>query len=152
MSAYIVSVNTIHAMVTKAKDYGLHDWFNPEIRELKTEMERLVYLGQLLIDANVISVMARYPDADELPAEAGNYYDEPYEYVECRSGRQYKDSTPKHLEPVDLLMIVSCYKYQTCEFQEWEYSDAFRLCANRTYKLIHDCVIQGMDDAPWGIV
>ena len=133
MSAYIVSVNTIHAMVTKAENYGMHRWFNTECRLLDNETDQLNYLGQMLVDANVISVMARYPDDDlgDLPSETRRnrlgdiWWDEPYEWVSVQAGRRDEESPESHLETVDILMLVSCYKYQTCEFENWEHSDAF---------------------------
>ena len=161
MSAYIVSVNTIHAMVTQAKTYNMHNYFNPECRALETEMEKLNYLGQMLVDANITSVMARYPDddPDDLPSETKRnrlgdiWWDEPYEFVECHAGQRERDALPpEELKPVDILMIVSCYKYQSCEFETWEQSSAFVFCANLVNNLIRDLKIEGFEQAPWGIV
>lgn len=74
-------------------------------------------VGQMLWDACVDSVMARYPSdgADDLPGTTGDY---PYKY-----GRH--DFILMPADPLMVLQACRCYAYQSCEHPGWKESEAF---------------------------
>ena len=133
MSAYVVEKKLIDAVLT----YGLHQrefgplaWYWPpanhpaayergiaipeasviiaqEIRATLTE-ETVARVGQVLWDENVKSVNYRYDEYR--PAESYHY--KPF---------------PVSLTPANVLGLINCLSYQSCEHPEWEDSEAYAI-------------------------
>ena len=80
-------------------------------------------LGQILVDENLASVQARYPDCVDNPLETpgplDQYWQSRYEYcqVAVRS-------------PTQILAAINAYQYQACEHIEWPASPGRSLCAD----------------------
>ncbi len=136
MSAYVVEKKVIDALVT----YGLRSfpgsgsatvsWFWPSeipagayergqaipaasvviAQERRAELtdETADRIGQVLWAENVRSVNHRYDEYD--PSE-------PYHF------KRY----PVVIDPANILGIISCLTYQSCEHPEWEQSEAFAI-------------------------
>lgn len=94
-------------------------------------------VAMLLAAENAASVAARYPDHPEMqsPDWATNHDAYPYKYPMVRP------------TPVELLKLIDCYEYQSCEHDAWEHSTAHALCERlRSYAIHH---LDGYEDAPW---
>lgn len=104
MSAWIVSKAHIDVLV-----YGLITF------ELLNE-EKADTCGQMLVDECVKSVSALYPrdTPEDLPGPADNYYLKPYRF----------ERPTKDLISIAIAKAVACFKYQSCEHDEWETSNA----------------------------
>lgn len=144
MSAYMVSKAHIDAMLTGAtrysRPYGLSWYVGHERHELR--YDNLDAIGQMLVDANLRSIHARYPDCrtnpDNTPGPIARYWDVPYVH-----------ETRADFSPVELLKAIDCFEYQACEDDDWETSEAHACCAALRHILIR--VLPGYESAPWGI-
>lgn len=116
MSAYMVSDEHINVMVWKAGQRAYqHDtlftFTRDDGRVLRiTSTADARELGQLLHDANLASVLARYGEWDDL---------EPYRYAR---------PTFQTWSALEVIGALSCYEYQACEVPDWRGSEAYRLC------------------------
>lgn len=119
MSCYLVSKPHIDAIVALAAT---------EAKRIARPMspDAMNTIGRMLIRANVRSIEARYPDTIGKPEDMpGPNFDNP--------DRAFADTyqwspVRKVLTPVALASLVACYEYQTCEFDGWEESEAFKFC------------------------
>jgi len=98
VSAYVVSNNTIHAIVRGGLQYGL----------VKRATAGLI--GQALIETNHWSLCARYV-GDQMPAPMTGYH--------------LPDTIGK-LTPEAIVGCIQCFEYQACEFEDWTHSAAYR--------------------------
>jgi hypothetical protein len=99
------------------------------------------HLGQILIDANVRSIHARYPDTIEggqMPGPIEPYWEQPYVYADPGI----------RLSPAEAFKAISCFIYQACEFETWWASEASQILDSLHYR-VASCV-KGYDEAPWG--
>lgn len=143
MSAWVVSKAHINAMVHA----GLHvqyrpmHWY-PKGKEGSSSLTdfNASEVGQMLLDECVKSVCYRYDDSEvtDLPGPTNAEWLIPFQY--------------KHLiNPptlVEVLKMISCYEYQSCEHPEWEDSEAHCFC-----RALRKCTISrlpGYEEAPWG--
>lgn len=97
-------------------------------------------IGQMLLEENVCSVMGRYPDSDitNLPGRIDAEWLVPFE------ARMVGGGVPT---PVQLLKLLSCYEYQSCDHEEWEQSEAKAFCDSlRGYAISH---LPGYEEALW---
>lgn len=151
MSAYLVSKSHIDALValyaTVRKREG-----SP------LSPQTMNHLGSILIDANVRSIEARYPDTAGKPAEMpGPDVDSP----DRAFANGYTWSPVRAtVTPIGALALVQCYSYQTCEYDGFEESDAGVFCTFMTARLLarffpgytgHVCDLPGYESAPWGL-
>lgn len=129
MSAYIVTDETIHAIVQGLTlGSGVHVYMGgPSYRWTTAEADEL---GQLLVDENYASVNYRYQEDTE-----------PHTYK-----YQLRIAT---LAPVALLKQINHYEYQACEHSGWGKSIAKRACEALRDHTIHK--LPGYADAPWGL-
>lgn len=120
MSAYVVSNNTIRAVIGYAADHDL------KAMGVTTKDA----LGQILLDENVRSVNHRYSTSQE---------PEPFTY-----GDGYKVS------PRQAVWHLMCIEYQSCETPDWTVTRAhnllFRLLQNIAKQIAGD--IEGSWNAP----
>jgi hypothetical protein len=143
MSAFMVSENHIDAIVLTAlfgpsefcKPYK-GEWYAPYFGNpsKKLDYDNAVELGQLLTDANVESLKARYPRE--------NHDVEPYTIQNLELSRN-------RYSALAILKLIQCYEYQACEYDGWESSAAAKFCAALTRRLI--TCLPGYDPLPWSI-
>ena len=100
-------------------------------------------LGQMLVDANLSSVLERYPDCESdhsnIPGPLDAYYMKPYRF----------ERPPAHLTALELLMAFASYEYQASESENWATSQAFEFCQAMQNHLVRR--IPGYSDGPWAV-
>jgi len=159
VSAFVVPREHVDALValglegprgrTVSPDHAWHgvSWFDerPDHTWLWAELDRhrreLTYetandVGQMLWAENARSVRHRYEDADAsgmVPEEAD-------------WGYQYR-RPPVRLTAVEGLKLIASLRYQSCEHDGWEDSEAARFLDALEHVLIWR--LDGMDEAPW---
>jgi hypothetical protein len=135
MSAYIVDLATIHAILTWARGLrisvpnldGSPRW--APLNDLDPGE-----VGQLLLNENYKSVNHRYCAKEVPPA---------YAFREIHS---IKRGGQSHiLNAIDAIKLCSCLEYQSCEHPSWASKFLDRVIKNSIYRL------PGYDEAPWGI-
>ena len=97
-------------------------------------------VAQILYAENVASVLFRYRDLkrDEYPATL-----DPVEFADQSRLAQYLR------DPIAIIKIAQCLRYQSCEHPEWENSQANRIVDTAITKAISK--LPGYDAAPWGL-
>lgn len=81
-------------------------YVTPDKKFVQASDDNAGELGQMLLDANVMSVNDRYGD-DDLFA--------------------YSHGTPRERwSPIEVIQACQCYMYQACEWEKWEGSEAER--------------------------
>lgn len=127
MSAFIVSNTQINALVRAASRMGLSYQYAGQMRRV-AGMEQET--AEMLLAANYDSVNARYKE-DNLPREIVYAIDAPL------------------LDAIKTIKLANSLAYQSCEYPEWEASDA---------KAFLDALVDwsinklpGYDAAPWTI-
>ena len=155
MSAFIVDKLHIDAMVMGAiaRPAGIapRPGDPGALRFDLTELGRAPYLdatnadrvGQMLVDANISSILARYPDCEtnpeRTPGPVDAYYMKPYRF----------EYPPARLTALELLSATACYEYQACETKTWEASQARAFCVSMQRHLIR--LIPGYSSGPWEV-
>lgn len=147
MSAYIVSKKHITMMVETAMD-GTKECAGPNWKLFALRLPPGVYdansLGQCLIEENLKSIHARYPDTvtdpTNTPGPIKQYWHKPY---------KHPNVVLEKLTAVVALKAIACYEYQSCEHDEWNTSEVKEFCDRLRHKLIN--ALPGYDAAPWGI-
>lgn len=137
MSAWIVSKQHIDALAYWLDRMGIaHD---------KQKV------GEMLWSENHKSIRARYGDYDY----KGNYVKRPkYRYMIPQprvTEPYYDDFDPQNLDQI--LTLVRCYDYQSCEHYGWEKSRAKRLMEKLEAQLIQAGASRDREGTkpPWGI-
>ena len=127
MSAFIVSNTQINALVRAASRMGLSYQYAGLTRRV-AGMEQET--AEMLLAANYDSVNYRYKE-NELPREIVYQIDAPL------------------LPPVAIIKLANCFDYQSCEYPEWDASEAKAFID----ELISWSVtkLPGYDAAPWTI-
>ena len=146
MSAYIVDKEHIDAMLHAGLMYGKQypvrfpiagDWDNT----LELNVETVHKIGKMLWMENARSVSSRYPNdkPGTWPGPAGLTLDDvlSYHYQATRA-----------ITPIEGLKLIHYYRYQTCEHEGFETSDAAAFCKELEALLIRK--IPGYEEAPWG--
>lgn len=157
MSAFVVPQDHIAALVNAAERHARHNHGNFRWVHNGTHYELTPYttiethrhtmtlqtLGQRLWDACLASVWTRYPDVEALADLPGYIPD-----LE-NDGATYRHRSV-HVSPVATLKAIACYKYQSCEIETWEKSNARAFCDALQDAMIYD--LPGYDEAPWEIL
>ena len=157
MSAFVVSKDHIDALVTEAlrPQYGSDFSYYHDGERHAVRWNTADELGQMLWAENVASVEHRYPDSDgELP---GKYVEESpapglavVRLPEWVAGYRYPlGSVLKSRPAVEVLKLIDCYEYQSCEHPEWAESEARSFCHDLRSRMIGQ--LPGYDAAPWGL-
>ncbi len=142
MSAWLVSKRHIDLMVHVAEmgpsdlsaDERQWESFNHFYGEAGQEMTPQE-IGAMLLEQNIRSLKARYPDDPEM-WEQGLF-----KYVYQRP--------LKALTIAQALKAVHCYDYQACESRDWRQTIACRFCEQLQHMLA--ARVPGYDAAPWVI-
>jgi hypothetical protein len=120
MSAWMVSDNHINALI------------NFELRSKFSSIRDPQAIGQLLVDQNVRSLVARYGKVDGQ-----------------RAAHTFKFTDTPPLAPVIILKQCDCYDYQAGETKDYQRTKAAKVIARIRSAAID--ALPGYDDAPWGI-
>jgi len=143
MSAFVVDKAHINAMI----DAGLSVQYRPmrwyfEGEEGSSSLTEVnaSEMGQMLLEECIKSVGYRYRGSEvtDLPGRSDAEYMIPFQYK--------RFANPPTL--VEILKIISCYEYQSCEHPGWKSSEAYAFC-----QVLRKCTIArlpGYDEAPWG--
>lgn len=152
MSAYMVEREHINYLVSAAmsrqmqKPDSAFRWFyNREWHQLEHgDREMGTKVGQMLWDENLKSINARYPDTignnENIPGKIGETYI--YAHSKTWGGDQYP------FDPVQVIMSIRCLRYQSCEHDNWEDSEAHAFLEALLSHAINK--LPGMDKAKWG--
>jgi hypothetical protein len=128
MSAYVVSKATIDAIVTAVSRHA--DLWPSACLDVPPD-ERANYLGQTLWDENRRSVDHRYRLTPVLV---------PY---------QVPPRLAVSPTPVELLKLLRCLEYQSCECPDYRSTRAWEMNADICRAAVRH--LPGYDDAPWGL-
>ena len=101
-------------------------------------------IGQLLLDENLRSLAARYPDTADPDAPEMADADQ---WERGRSNLFIPQGTQRHVTIVEGLKMLSCYEYQACEHDSWPTSTARKFCDALRLHLIRR--LPGYDAAQW---
>ena len=144
MSAYMISndhaVYLVHAAISP-RIRGMSSsfcWYcDGQRRELKQDAtpQDVIKVCHMLLDANQKSMFARYPQ------DRGRVLFEP---VTLKQARQVW----MRFDPVQVIKSSHCYRYQACEDEGFEASEANAFIRSLIDRCTH-CLI-GYDDAEWG--
>lgn len=150
MSAYMVDREVINYIVSAAiahsdSAYGFTWYHDGQLHKLtRCDRDRASEVGQMLWDANLKSIHARYPDTVANPDNIPGVIGETYIYAHSRDW----GAGTVHFESVQTIKSVRCLMYQSCEYEGWEGSEA---------KAFLDALIvaayswlPGYDKAEWG--
>lgn len=147
MSAYIVSKATIDLLVSAGLSMPLGNmtWSKgPGVWDpVSLTHDNRNEVGQMLWAENLASIHARYPDTQE-----GGLYPGPVDF-EATDVLTYMHEPVHGYEPVDVLSVLACYEYQSCEHKGWKTSEAHQFCDVLRKHAISK--LPGYDHAPWGI-
>lgn len=113
MSCYVVSHDYINGILTASR-YGGNCprsyYFGGHSRRIRNREHEV---GQILLDENIKSFDYRYKE---------QYKDE-YAGMEVFKYR----SLPVTFKPAEILGMLDCLEYQSCEHPEWEKSEAYAI-------------------------
>jgi hypothetical protein len=149
MSAFMVSKKHIDLLVSTAFS-GPRDakglpqsgqWHQPSFRGFhRWDVEMMAAVGDMLIQENIKSIQARYPDTiahpDAMPGSIARYWND---------GAYQIPSLTQRLTIIEAFKALACYEYQSCEHEGWEKSEAHKFCESFRDSLIN--VLPGYDEA-----
>ena len=141
MSAFFVGPEHVNAMLSYLNErvncgsvptpFG--DWsFDAQ------NVEDLQTIGRNLLAENIASLKALYPNFPEM----SNFDFDGYRFAFAPDFPALR-SNPA----MDLLGIIACYEYQSCEHDGWQTSYAKKFCEWLRDRAIHD--LPGWDKVPW---
>ena len=142
MSAFVVDKAHINAMIDAGLmvRYRPMHWY-PEGKEGSSSLTEInaSEVGQMLLEECIKSVGYRYEDSEvtNLPGRSDAEYIIPFQYK--------RFANPP--TPVEILKIISCYEYQSCEHPGWKTSEAYTFCRALRHSTIDR--LPGYDEAPW---
>lgn len=121
MSAFIVGKEHINAILTAGMSaYGDSIyWYHGE-KSHTLSLDNADEVGQMLLDENVKSVSARYPDdkITDLPGKCDAEWLIPFHF-------RIMEYCPS---PLQALKYIGCLEYQSCEHDGWATSEAKTFC------------------------
>ena len=147
MSAYVIDREHVRYLVDAAhRTFWPHRspfrWFyNGHWHTLdQSDNAACVRAGQMLWNENIRSIEGRYPDCgldSDMPGPIGETY-------------LYDTHKPRVNRPdwVAVLKACHCYRYQSCEHEGWEASEAYTFIDALMDTATH--LLPGYEDAPWG--
>lgn len=140
MSAYVVSDNHINELIRyiDSRFYLNKSYLQRVIPELAfIRDDRLFFekVGQELLNENYRSVNYRYKNSED-------------EY-KCHKFTYKEKLAEKKLKPVEILKLVACLDYQSCETNDWETTRAYKILESIKSFAINQ--LDGYNEASWGI-
>ena len=109
-------------------------------------------LAEVLMRANIASVMHRYPNATPADRPGPNGYDTDGELIEAAAALAVDSALiakARRLEPVQIIKFAQSLEYQSCELPSWDGSPAARAVAEVIAKAIR--ALPGYEAASWSI-
>ena len=139
MSCYIINTKNIKRIVLSFRKFFVETQHTPQVRipgeeqfSDITEIETMSKIGQMLIAQNYRSYNYRYEEHSE--PEAFEITGQDLMYV-------------NRFTPVELLKALASYSYQSCETDDWEETEAYKLVEIIRYSAIN--ALPGYDEAEW---
>lgn len=148
MSAFVVDKAHINALLQYGLSFryggnGNVTWYveaeQPTDRYRKLTSDNVDQIGQMLLDECIESVQYRYEDSPrtDLPGRTDGEYLLPFQHKPL-------SRTPS---PVEVLKLIACYEYQSCEHPGWHTSEAKVFCDALRHFAING--LPGYEEAPW---
>lgn len=135
MSAFLCDNCHITAIAQYAVQHRVYQVpTNVSIRK-KTAVE---ILGQQMLDANLVSLRARYGDSEEFANRLLR------KFVSCPCALR----TGLNIKGVQLIKAVRCFEYQSCESETWASSPIAQLMEALVRHAINN--LPGYEQAAWG--
>ncbi len=136
MSAFMVSNKHLDYMLHAGLRYGRTfelSWHTPmdEDRRNVLTRETVNDVGIMLAAENRRSVNHRYGESN---------MEDFFEFSECRGGM---------IDLVQVLKLIDCYEYQSCEHPEWKHSEARIFCDALRRLMIGN--LPGYEEAAWSM-
>ena len=131
MSAHIVTPETIRALVSWGKSFGVY-----------AEVDGI---AEKFIEANVKSIASRYPDTVGKEIRSFTFLT-PGEYLSKAIAFDPGDALRA---PVEVIKLCHCLAYQSCEYDGWTRSSARVILRAIEKEAIRR--LPGYEDAPWGL-
>lgn len=112
---------------------GVFQWLRPgdSIEWIALRLENADQVGAMLWRQNLMSVNHRYGSKNPVDREFS-----------------FSMATPLR-SPLELLKLVECYHYNSCDHPSWKTSEAKSFTEQLQFKLIRE--LPGYDAAPWDI-
>ena len=149
MSAFMVGREHIAFIVSAAQKmaqtpfgFGWY-WKNKRFKMDPYDRDQAARVGQMLWDANLESIHARYPDTIGKPGNIPGPIDETFIYAHSRPWRM------DEIGNVQLFKAINCLSYQSCEYAGWKKSEAFAFLEALTSITIRH--MPGYDGTDWEI-
>jgi len=122
-----------------AVQYKPLHWYTPDGESHSLTPENVDEVGQMLMDECIRSVGARYEDSSitELPGRNDADYILPFKFKMAYG-----------YPPIVVLKQIHCYKYQSCESDDWKETEAYAFC--QALKSATISRLPGYEEAPWG--
>lgn len=129
MSAYVVSNKTIQGMLQAVhleRHTGDRYYWNGEMKMMAGHLDKI---GQKLIDENYRSVNYRYQTESK-----------PHKYIHGKENII-------RLSAVEIIKLCNGYRYQACETDDWEDTEAYEIWDTLREAAID--ALPGYSDAAW---
>lgn len=135
MSAYLLSEQTFGILAKYAIDSGAtqHNTCFPDRDKLDTT-DKVV---EVLVRANLKSLAARYGDEEDT--------EENELFIAETKDMARRDW---HVPPLDIIKSCHCFDYQSCEFEGWHKSLAYRVSVEIVQSATRK--LAGYESAQWG--
>lgn len=139
MSAFICDPFHISSLVHAALMYNRR-YATVRFNDVPVSDATATSVGYALLAANIKSVQTRYPDDtyDNLPGPIPTPVPDDY---------QYRHSSYYPTQAVTILKAISCFEYQSCEYDDFDESPIAAFCESLRRAAIN--ALPGYDDAPW---
>ena len=124
MSAFVVSKKHIMAIV-------MFNW--RASHDYNESIDTAISKCNLLLKTNIESVNYRYNENET--------YNDSFTISDL-------ESAPS-LSPVEILKLIFCLEYQSCELPNWEETKAYKLLKNIKFEAIYK--LSGYEEAKWSI-
>ena len=130
MSAYIVTDETISGMMQAIERRIYHHspyyYWNGDSHYFRQEPAEI---AQKLVDENYRSVNGRYDEETQAHA--------------------FQFQVVRELTPLEIIKLCNCYRYQACETDDWEQTEAYVIMNELRDMAI--MALPGYEEAPWGL-
>ena len=145
MSAYMVDRHHIAYLVEAAFSRCINrgHYLMHHMNET-SETAAKVKLCNMLSEENARSIAARYPDTEDNPSNAPG----DLATFDAWTVGELRAMTWMTINPVQVIKAAHCYRYQACEHDGWQRSEAKEFIEGLIDSAAHH--IKGYDQAEWG--